>query len=204
MRYYQRPKCFLPCLPSCLLHDRCNGDRHNKQLGILLYKDLIGKLTGRFQDQGSKAIIPHLEGGFFTLHKEPITGCLIETFKESNNQLLCANNGVESWFVRGNFEDELSKTTGGIWTLEFDGAHSSSGSGAGIVLIAPSKETYYYSYRLEYHCTNNVVEYEALIIGLNLAIDKGIMHLRVIEDLDLIVSQVLLNFATNNERLKRY
>jgi hypothetical protein len=39
--------------------------------GILLRKDLIEKLTGSFQDQGSKAIIPHHEGGFFTLHELP-------------------------------------------------------------------------------------------------------------------------------------
>jgi hypothetical protein len=156
--------------------------------GILLRKDLIEKLTGSFQDQGSKAIIPHPEGGFFTLHKEPITGCLIETPKEPNNQLLCVNNGMESWFFQGgNTEDELSKKPRGIWTLEFDGSHSSSSSGAGIVLTTPSKETFYYSYRLEYHCTNNVVEYKALIIGLNLAINKGVTHLRVIGDSDLIV-----------------
>jgi ribonuclease HI len=115
------------------------------------------------------------------------------------------NNGIESWFVQGgNSVDELSKTPGGIWTLDFDGAHSSSGSGAGIVLTTPSKETFYYSYRLEYHCTNNVVEYEALIIGLNLAINKGVTHFRVIGDPDLIVSQFLLNFVAKNERLKRY
>jgi ribonuclease HI len=71
-------------------------------------------------------------------------------------------------------------------------------------LTTPSKETFYYSYRLEYHCTNNVAEYEALILGLNLAIDKGVTHLRVIRDSDLIVSQVLLDFAAKNERLKRY
>jgi ribonuclease HI len=105
---------------------------------------------------------------------------------------------------RGSSEDETTKTPEGIWTLEFDGAHSSSGSGVGIVLTTPSKETFYYSYRLEYHCTNNIVEYEALILGLNLAIDKGVTHLRVIGDSDLIVSQVLLDFATKNERLKRY
>jgi ribonuclease HI len=173
--------------------------------GILLCKDLVEKLGRSFQDQGSKAIIPHPEGGFFTLHKEPITGCLIEASEEPTDQLLCVNNGVESWFVQGgDSKDEPCKTPEGIWTLEFDGAHSSFGSGAGIVLTAPSKETFYYSYRLEYHCTNNVVEYEALIIGLNLAIDRGIRHLRVIGDSDLIVSQVLLNFSTKNERLKRY
>jgi hypothetical protein len=35
-------------------------------------------------------------------------------------------------------------------------------------------------------------------------VDKGITHLRVIGDSYLIVSQVLLNFSPNNERLKRY
>jgi hypothetical protein len=69
--------------------------------GILLSKDLVEKLGGTFQDQRSKAIIPHPEGGFFTLHKEPITGCLIEASEEPIDQLLCVNNGVESWFVQG-------------------------------------------------------------------------------------------------------
>jgi hypothetical protein len=113
-------------------------------------------LTGNFQDQGSKAIIPHPEGGFFTLHKEPITGCLVETREEPDNQLLCVNNGIENWFFQGeNSENDFTQTPGGIWTLEFDGAHLIFGSRAGIVLKTPSRETFYYSYRLGYHCTNN-------------------------------------------------
>jgi hypothetical protein len=43
-----------------------------------------------------------------------------------------------------------------------------------------------------------------LIIGINLEIDKGITLFRVIGDSYLILSQVLLNFSTKNERLKRY
>jgi hypothetical protein len=43
-----------------------------------------------------------------------------------------------------------------------------------------------------------------LIICLNLAIDRGITHLRFIGDSNLIVSKVLLNFASKNERLKKY
>jgi ribonuclease HI len=91
-----------------------------------------------------------------------------------------------------------------MWTLEFEGSHSSSGLGVGIVLTTPYKETFYYSYRLEYHCTNNIVEYEALILGLNLAINKGVTHIRVIGDSDLTVSQVLLDFVAKNGKLKKY
>ena len=71
-------------------------------------------------------------------------------------------------------------------------------------MTAPSGEVFYHSYRLEFSCTNNVAEYEALILGLNLAIDKGATILEVKGDSDLIVSQVLMRFATKNEKLKKY
>jgi len=172
--------------------------------GIIFRKDLVEHLVGHFQDQGSKVVTPHPEGGFFTLHREPIVGSLIETPGEPDDQLLCINNGIDNGFIQeASFGGDTTKKPKGLWTIEFDGSHSSYGSGVGIVLIAPSHETFYYSYRLEYHCTNNIVEYEALILGLNLAIDKGVTHLRVIGDSDLIVSQVLLDFATKNEKLKR-
>ena len=83
----------------------------------------------------------------------------------------------------------------GIWMLEFDGSHSGHGAGAGVVLTAPSGEVFYRSYRLEFDCTNNVAEYEALILGLNLAIDKGATTLKAKGDSDLIISQVQMKFA---------
>jgi ribonuclease HI len=45
-------------------------------------------------------------------------------------------------------------------------------------LTTPSGEDFYYSYRLEYHCTNNIAEYEALILGFNLEIGKGVTYLK--------------------------
>jgi ribonuclease HI len=61
-----------------------------------------------------------------------------------------------------------------------------------------------FSYRLEFDCTNNIVEYEALTIGLDLALDRKIKCLKVIGDFDLIVSQIKKKFTTKNERLRRY
>jgi ribonuclease HI len=90
-----------------------------------------------------------------------------------------------------------------IWTLEFDGAHSSSGSSVGIVLIAPSHEATFFSYRLEFDCTNNIVEYEALIIGLDLSLDRKIKCLRVIGDSDLVVSQIKKKFVAKNEKFEK-
>jgi ribonuclease HI len=174
-------------------------------LGVILHKDLIEHLNGSIHEQQSKATIPHPEGGFFTIYNEPLVGSPVETSNEPSDQLLCINSGLNNWFIQeGKLDMDTVEETEGIWTLEFDGSHSSSGSGAGVVLTAPSGEVFYHSYRLEFRCTNNVAEYEALILGLNLAIDKGVTILEVKGDSDLIVSQVLMRFATKNEKLKKY
>jgi hypothetical protein len=174
-------------------------------LGIILHKHLIEHLNGSIHKQQSKATIPNPEGGLFTIYDEPLIGSLVETSNEPSDQLLCINSGLNNWFVQeGKLVVDAIEETKGIWTSEFDGSHSSSRSGAGVVLTTPSGEVLYHSYRLEFRCTNNVVEYEALILGLNLAIDKGVTILEVKGDSDLIVSQVLMRFSTKNEKLKKY
>ncbi|GKC08980.1 uncharacterized mitochondrial protein-like protein [Tanacetum coccineum] len=49
------------------------------------------------------------------------------------------------------------------------GAFSVKGSGAGIVLISPTKTEYMYALRLNFESTNNQAEYEALLAGLRIA-----------------------------------
>jgi ribonuclease HI len=72
------------------------------------------------------------------------------------------------------------------------------------VITSLGNEKIYYSYRLEFECTNNIAEYEALIIGMELAIEKKVKNLHVRGDSDLIVSQVTHKCATKNPRLKDY
>ena len=72
----------------------------------------------------------------------------------------------------------------------FDGSHSKEGSGVGVVIISPSNQTFPFSFRLEFSTTNNVIEYEALILGLKAAKDMNIKHLEVFGDSELVVSQV--------------
>ena len=59
------------------------------------------------------------------------------------------------------------------WTLYFDGSKS-KGAGAGFLLIDPKGNKTCITCRLEFNCTNNTVEYEALIQGLKKAIDLDI------------------------------
>jgi ribonuclease HI len=50
-----------------------------------------------------------------------------------------------------------------------DGAWGQSGAGASAVLVASSGLRTKYASRLEFRATNNIAEYEGLILGLNKA-----------------------------------
>ena len=61
----------------------------------------------------------------------------------------------------------------------FDGACSRETAGVGVVLISPKQERTHLSFKLAFQVTNNIAEYEALILGLNAAKDRGIRNIKV-------------------------
>ncbi|GJY60528.1 reverse transcriptase domain-containing protein [Tanacetum coccineum] len=65
------------------------------------------------------------------------------------------------------------------WVLYTDGASSAKGSGVGMVLSNPTKTEYTYALRLNFECTNNQAEYEALLAGLRIAQKMGVQSLSV-------------------------
>ena len=54
----------------------------------------------------------------------------------------------------------------GWWHMSFNGATSKKGIGVGFLTRSPTGEPKLLSYKLNFKCTNNVAEYEALISGL--------------------------------------
>lgn len=69
-----------------------------------------------------------------------------------------------------------------FWTLYFDGSKSNDGAGAGCILISQEGEKTMLFCILEFKCTNNTAEYEALVQGLYKAISPDIKYLQVFED----------------------
>ena len=86
--------------------------------------------------------------------------------------------------------DSCTVVISDFWTLFFDGSKTLEGSGAGCVLIDPKKNKHFLSCRLEFECTNNTVEYEALVQGLKKAIEFKVKNLKVCGDYEIIVKQV--------------
>lgn len=50
--------------------------------------------------------------------------------------------------------------------------------------------------------TNNVAEYSALIAGLELALEKGVTHIQVFMDSELVISQLKGEWKIKNDRLR--
>lgn len=95
-----------------------------------------------------------------------------------------------------------SSTT--VWVMEFDGSCVSMGAGAGVVFISPDGKFFPFLYKLQFPNTNNTAEYEALILGLNMAQARGIQKLNVKGDAELVVCQIKGQYQARNDRLRHY
>ena len=73
--------------------------------------------------------------------------------------------------------------------MYFNGTVNVYGCGIGAVLVSPEGDQFLASARMTFFYTNNIAEYEAYIIGLNMAIDIGIKDLEAYRDSLLIIFQ---------------
>jgi ribonuclease HI len=94
--------------------------------------------------------------------------------------------------------------TGLKLTLYFDGSNSQEGSGAGCILIDEKGKRNFLSCRLEFECTNNTVEYEALVQGINKSIDLNVKELKFFGDSEIIVRQVRNTIHCKSPHLRNY
>jgi ribonuclease HI len=58
------------------------------------------------------------------------------------------------------------------------------------------------SYRLEFPCTNNVTEFEALLLGIENAYNLGCGHLSFFGDSELVVNLVRKIYSPRNKLMK--
>jgi ribonuclease HI len=91
-----------------------------------------------------------------------------------------------------------------IWSLYFDGSKSKEGAGAGCIIIDPTGNKTLLTCRLEFECTNNVAEYEALLQGLRKALDMRIQNLIVFGDSEIVVRKVRNSIHCLTPHLKCY
>ncbi|XP_074346847.1 uncharacterized protein LOC141685654 [Apium graveolens] len=90
------------------------------------------------------------------------------------------------------------------WILHVDGAVNNSGSGADIVLVTLEGHRLMSVIHFKFYVTNNDAEYEALINGLKLALEVGVVNLIVRSDSKLVVNQVNGGFQARGPCMELY
>ena len=85
-----------------------------------------------------------------------------------------------------------------------DGAANAQGSGAGLILTSPDGIDMEYALQFCFQASNNEAEYEAVIVGLNLAHSMEADQLEVISDSQLVVKQIEDSYEARGEKMILY
>jgi ribonuclease HI len=88
--------------------------------------------------------------------------------------------------------------------MYFDVSLMKTGAGAGLLFISPLEKHLHYVLRLHFPTSNNMVEYEALVNGLRIAIELGVRRLDARGDSQLVIYQVMKNSHCRDWKMEAY
>jgi ribonuclease HI len=96
-----------------------------------------------------------------------------------------------------------------VWTIHCDGAWCHAGAGAAAIITSPTGIKYRYAARLSFalesdRCTNNIAEYEAIILGLRKLRALGVTTCIVRTDSKVVAGQVEKEYSTKDPALMQY
>jgi len=96
-----------------------------------------------------------------------------------------------------------------VWQMFFDGASRIEPKGkivtrVGVVFISPENHILPRAFSLTEPCSNNVAEYNALLIDLQIAQQIGVQYLEAYGDSKLIINQVKGEYEVCQENLIPY
>ncbi|KAG9453545.1 hypothetical protein H6P81_006449 [Aristolochia fimbriata] len=90
------------------------------------------------------------------------------------------------------------------WRMYFDGAARKNGAGAGVLFMSPNDDLMLYSFILSHCCTNNEAEYQAIILGLGMAVEMGLSQQEIFGDSTLVIKQIIGDFEVRKDELVPY
>ena len=88
--------------------------------------------------------------------------------------------------------------------MYFDGSLMKTGVGMGLLFISPLGVHMHYMVRLHFPTSNNAAKYEALVNGLQIAIELGARRLDIRGDSQLIIDQVMKESNCLDPKMEAY
>ena len=103
-----------------------------------------------------------------------------------------------------NYDDLDEMENSKKWIIHMDGSSTQHAGGIGVVLQSLEGDKLKHKVRLQYQTTNNEVEYEAFLKGLELAKSVEAKSILVLRDSQLIMGQVNGTYEAKEERMRKY
>ena len=90
------------------------------------------------------------------------------------------------------------------WIIYCDGAWGFTGVGAVAIITSPSGVKMRYAARFEFQCTNNIAEYEAVLLGLRKERAMGIQGLIIKIDSQVVAGHNEKDYKARDPELAKY
>ena len=90
------------------------------------------------------------------------------------------------------------------WVMYFEWSLNLDSVGVGIFFISPSGDHLRYVIWIHFLASNNAVEYEACLHGLQIAIKLGVKRLLVYGDSMLVINQVNKDWSCTSDKMDAY
>jgi hypothetical protein len=182
------------------------------KLGMLLSRSWAVKLKGTLQMDMSYATIP-IFGHDKRLHREVLLKYMVRNKTQPHNhpiyvidtevgssifyndlifeeeELTSIITSIEKiMWETTKFTDPKDRVENRVWNMSFDGVFSREGAGVGVWVNPFEARTKLCSYMLAFECTNNMAEYEALILGLQILKELDTQKIVVHVESELIIN----------------
>jgi ribonuclease HI len=178
----------------------------------VLYAVLMASRKLRYYFQAYHIIVPSLQPLKDIMRNREATGRIrkwaaelnefsIDYVHRSSIQSQALVDFIADWMP--GVQEEVTKDIE-AWTVFYDGSWGTFGAGAAVVLVAPSKVRTCYAARLDFSCTNNIAEYEALLLGLQKLKTMGIRRVILKTDSQVISVHVDKSSKARDPKLEKY
>lgn len=188
--------------------------------GMLLSRSWGENLQGSLQLDMSYATIS-IFGQPRKLSRETLMKCMVSSEENPQNFPIYSMHSDMDSFILYNVENDKKEITAkdlkyrttdsenifheSLWNLDFDGSINIIGAGAGAwIHIMENNHAEGHAFIMNFKCNNNMAEYEALILGLQLVRKMGAKRVSIMGDSELIIKHISGEYSVNNPRLGRY
>jgi ribonuclease HI len=169
-----------------------------------LYREMLMKymVSNQEKPHNYPLYFAHSDLDSFILYNDSDVGEQIPQLEEDTFD---PNEGQEITEAKGKKLVISEELPADFWSMEFDRALRKEGVGEGVWLHNhKSRYLENNSYKLNFQCTNNIAEYEALMLILKLLKKVGAKQIMVRGDSELIIKQIKGEYVEKHPRLRAY